>query len=220
MATAAVVARILTQYSDVGSKAAQKDIARLEKKISAFGKKAVKSFALAGVATAAFATKVGMDAVKGAAADEKALAALDVALRNNTNATDSAIVANSKYLDGLELQVAIDNEKLIPALQILATATGDLSQAQALLSLSTDVSAASGKDLSVVSAALAKAVNGNFTALTKLGLPLDANAVKAKDLGALLVQLANISKGQAAASANTFSGRLEILRLRDEKRYF
>ena len=214
MATAAVVARILTQYSDVGSKAAQKDIARLEKKISAFGKKAVKSFALAGVATAAFATKVGMDAVKGAAADEKALAALDVALRNNTNATDSAIVANSKYLDGLELQVAIDNEKLIPALQILATATGDLSQAQALLSLSTDVSAASGKDLSVVSAALAKAVNGNFTALTKLGLPLDANAVKAKDLGALLVQLANISKGQAAASANTFSGRLEILRLR------
>jgi hypothetical protein len=214
MATAAVIARILTQYSDVGSKAAQKDIARLEKKISAFGKKAVKSFALAGVATAAFAVKVGVDAVKGAAADEKALAALDTALRNNTSATDAAIAANAQYLDQLEIQVAIDNEKLIPALQQLATATGDLGQAQALLTLSTDVAAASGKDLSVVSAALSKAVNGNFTALTKLGLPLDADAVKAKDLGALLVQLANISKGQAAAATNTLAGRLEQIRLR------
>jgi len=214
MATAAVVARILTQYSDVGSKAAQKDIARLEKKISAFGKKAVKSFAIAGAATAAYAVKLGIDAVKGAAADEKALAALDLALRNNTNATDSAIRANAEYLDSLELQVAIDNEKLIPALQQLATATGDLGQAQALLSLATDVSAASGKDLSVVSAALSKAVNGNFGALTKLGLPLDANAVKTKDLSKLLVDLSRISAGQAQAAANTFAGRLETLRLR------
>jgi hypothetical protein len=32
MATGAVLARILTQYSDKGSKAAQKDIAKLTKK--------------------------------------------------------------------------------------------------------------------------------------------------------------------------------------------
>ena len=214
MATAAVVARILTQYSDVGSKAAQKDIARLEKKINAFGKKALKSFALAGTAATAFAVKLGVDAVKGAAADEKQQAALATALRNTTGATDAAIAANQKYLDSLELQVAIDNEKLIPALQQLVTATGDLSQAQALLSLATDVSAASGKDLSVVSAALSKAVNGNFGALTKLGLPLDQNAVKSKNLGKLLVDLSRISAGQAAASANTFAGKLETLRLK------
>lgn len=214
MATAAVIARILTQYSDKGTKAAQKDIARLEKKISAFGKKAVKSFALAGAATAAYAVKLGVDAVKAAAQDEKQQTALATALRNTTGATDEAIAANSKYLDALELQVAIDNEKLIPALQQLVTATGDLGQAQALLSLSTDVAAASGKDLSVVSAALSKAVNGNFGALTKLGLPLDANAVKTKDLSKLLLQLSDISAGQAQASANTFSGKLETLRLK------
>lgn len=214
MATAAVVARILTQYSDVGSKAAQKDIARLEKKISAFGKKALKSFGLATAATAAFAVKLGVDAVKGAAADEKQQAALAVALRNTTGATDAAIAANQKYLDSLELQVAIDNEKLIPALQTLVTATGDLTQAQALLSLATDVSAASGKDLGAVSMALSKAVNGNFGALTKLGLPLDANAVKSKDLSKLLLDLSRISAGQATAAANTFSGKLETLRLK------
>ena len=213
MATGAVVARILSQYSDKGSKEAQRDIQKLGKKIDAFGKKATKSFAVAGVATAAFAGKLALDAVKGAAADEKALTALDVALRNNTNATDAAIAANANFLDALELQVAIDNEQLIPALQTLATATGDLSQAQALLSLSTDVSAASGKDLGAVSMALSKAVNGNFTALKKLGLPLDEDAIKAKDLGAILVQLSKISEGQAAAAANTFAGKLEKLRL-------
>jgi hypothetical protein len=213
MATAAVVARILTQYSDKGSKAAQKDIARLEKKISAFGKKAVKSFALAGAATAAFAVKLGVDAVKGAAADEKQQAALAIALRNTTGATDAAIAANSKYLDSLELQVAIDNEQLIPALQKLVTATGDLGQAQGLLSLATDVSAASGKDLSSVTTALSRAVGGNFTALTRLGLPLDQAAIKAKDFAKVQKDLAQISRGQASASAATFSGRMEKLRL-------
>ena len=214
MATAAVVARILTQYSDVGSKAAQKDLRRLEKKVSDFGKKAVKSFGIATAATAAFAVKIGVDAVKGAAADEKQQAALATALRNTTGATDAAIRANQEYLDNLELQVAIDNEQLIPALQRLVTATGDLSQAQALLSLSTDVSAASGKDLGAVSVALSKAVNGQFGALQKLGLPLDQNAIKARDLGKILVDLSRISAGQAQASANTFAGRLESLRLR------
>lgn len=39
MATGAVVARILSQYSDKGSKEAQRDIQKLGKKIDAFGKK-------------------------------------------------------------------------------------------------------------------------------------------------------------------------------------
>ena len=213
MATAAVIARILTQYSDKGSKAAQKDIAKLEKKISAFGKKALKSFAVAGAAAGAFAVKIGMDAVKGAAADEKAQTALAMAIRNSTKATEEAIFANTKFLDQLELQVAVDNEELIPALQRLVNATGDLSQAQNLLVLSTDVAVASGKDLSTVSAAISKAINGQFGALTKLGLPIDATALKQKDLNKILSDFAKISKGQATASAKTFEGRLKILRL-------
>jgi hypothetical protein len=213
MATAAVIARIVTQYSDKGSKAAAKDMAKLEKRINAFSKKAVKSFGLAATATAAFAVKVGVDAVKGAAADEKQQASLAIALRNTTLATDEAIAANAKYLDSLELQVAIDNEKLIPALQTLATATGDLGQAQDLLSLATDVSAASQKDLQTVAVAMSKALNGNFTALNKLGLPLDQAAIKAKDFTKIQKDLAQISRGQAAAAANTFAGRLEVLRL-------
>ena len=214
MAVGAVVARILTQYSDKGSKAAQKDIAKLGKNIDRFAARAAKSFLIVGAATAALAVKLGKDAVKGAMADEKQQAALAIALRNTTGATQEAIDANVKYLDSLELQVAIDNEKLIPALQKLVTATGDLGQAQQLLRLATDVAAASGKDLSSVATALSRALGGNFTALTRLGLPLDEAAIKAKDFAKIQAQLAKLSAGQASAAANTFAGRMETLRLR------
>ena len=213
MATGAVIARIMSQYSDKGSKAAQKDIKKLGQNIDAFGRKATKSFAALGVASAAFAVKLGVDAVQGAMAEQKQLAVLATALRNSAGATDAAIKANEDYLDSMELQVAIDNDQLIPALQTLVIGTGNLAQAQSLLSLATDVSAASGKDLGAVSMALSKAVNGNFAALTKLGIPLDKAAVKAKDFAAIQKELTKETKGAAAAAANTFAGKMEKLRL-------
>jgi len=213
MAVGAVVARILTQYSDKGSKEAQKDIAKLQKKIDAFGKKALRNFAVAGAAAGAFAVKIGVDAVKGAVADEKAQTALALTIRNTTAATEEAIAANSKFLDSLELQVAVDNDELMPALQRLVTATGDLTQAQNLLVLSTDIAVLAGKDLGTVSAAISKAINGQFGALTKLGLPIDKVALKQKDLNKILTDYAKISKGAAYAAANTTAGRLKVLAL-------
>jgi hypothetical protein len=213
MAVGAVVARILTQYSDKGSKAAQKDIAKLQKRIDAFGKKALKNFALATAAAGAFAVKIGVDAVQGAAADEKAQTSLAMAIRNSTSATEEAIAANTKFLDQLELQVAVDNDELIPALQKLVSATGDLNQAQNLLVLSTDLAVASQKDMNTVATAVSRAVGGNFTALTKLGLPIDQVALKQKDLNKILNDFAKLSKGQASAAANTYAGRLKVLQL-------
>ncbi len=56
MAVGAVVARILTQYSDKGSKAAQKDISKLGKNIDGFAKKSSRAFGIAAAASAALAT--------------------------------------------------------------------------------------------------------------------------------------------------------------------
>ena len=212
--TGAVVARILSQYSDKGSKAAQKDIAKLGKKIDAFGKKATKAFAAAGVATVAFAGKLAVDAVQSAMEDQKAQASLAVALRNTTGATEEAIAANSKFLDSLELQVAIDNDELIPALKTLVTATGSLSKAQGLLALTTDVAAASGMDIGSVAKIIAKAQGGQLDALKKLNLGLDLSKIKAGDSVAVFKELAEVTKGQAEAAANTFAGKLTTLKLR------
>jgi hypothetical protein len=212
--TGAVIARIISQYSPKGSKAAQKDIAKLGKKIDAFGRKATKAFAAAGVASVAFAGKLAVDAVQGAMEDQKAQASLAVALRNTTGATEQAIEANSRFLDSLELQVAIDNEELIPALKTLVTVTKNLSKAQGLLSLATDASAASGLSLEATAKIIAKAQSGQLKALNKLNLGLDQTAINAGDSVAAFKELAEVTKGQAETAANTFAGKLTTLKLR------
>jgi hypothetical protein len=145
--------------------------------------------------------------------DQKQQVALATALRNTTGATDEAIAATTRYLDKLELMVGVDNNQLIPSLQILTQATKDVTQAQNLQALALDVSAGTGKDLQAVSIALAKAVGGNVTALTRLGVPLDAAAVKSKDLNAILVSLGETFAGQADKRAQTFEFRMVRLQL-------
>ena len=61
MATGAIIARIITQYSAKGSKQAQKDITKLGKDFDKFAKKSALAFAAAGAAVGAFAVKIGTD---------------------------------------------------------------------------------------------------------------------------------------------------------------
>lgn len=203
MAAAAVIARILTQYSDKGSKAAQKDIARLEKKISAFGKKAVKSFALAGVAATAFAVKIGTDAVKAAIEDSKSQAVLANNLRNVTGATDETIKSVEEYISKQQILANVSDTELRASFSQLVVATADVTTAMNLQSVALDTAAGSGKDLGTVSAAIAKAAAGNFTALKRLIPTLDANIVKNKDLGKAIAFLSRTYEGSAKKLGDT-----------------
>ena len=212
MAVGAIVARILTQYSDKGSKAAQKDIQKLGAQFDAFGKNAVRAFGIAGAAVGAFAIKLGKDAVQGAMKDQKAQASLALALRNTTNANDEVIASTVKYLDKLELSTGVNNDELIPRLQKLVTVTGDLNTAQKLQQIALDVSAGTTKELSAVTDTFVKALNGNLGAFKRMGVSIDANIIKNNDLAAAFEQLSKTYGGQAATRAETFEFRM--LRLR------
>jgi hypothetical protein len=203
MAVGAVVARILTQYSDKGSKQAQKDIAKLGKRIDAFGKKANKAFLAAGAATAVFAVKIGTDAVKAAIEDSKSQAILANNLRNVTGATDATIKSVEEYISKQQMLANVSDTELRASFSQLVLATGDVTTAMDLQSVALDTAAGSGKDLGSVSAAIAKATQGNFTALKKLVPTLDANIVKNKDLGAALVFLDKTYKGSAKTLGDT-----------------
>jgi hypothetical protein len=213
MAVGSIIARILTQYSDKGTKSAIKDVNKMQKRFNDFANKTAKVFGVAAIAAGAFAAKIGKDAVQGAMEDQKQQVALATALRNVTGATNEAITATQLYLDKLELMVGVDNKELIPSLQALVQATGDVTQAQTLQALALDISAGTGKNLQAVSIALARAVGGNVTALTRLGVPLDADAVKAKDLTAILASLGETFGGQATERAQTFEFQLARLQL-------
>jgi len=65
--------------------------------------------------------------------------------------------------------------------------------------------------LGAVTEALAKAYDGNFGALKKLGVPLDENILKTKDFDAAAAALAATFAGQAATQADTFAGKMARL---------
>ncbi len=209
----AIIERIVTVYNDKGSKQALKDLNKLENSFNQAGKKIAKAFGIAAAAAGALAVKLGKDAVAAAMADEKSQTLLANALRNTVGASDQAIASSEKFIAALQRQLGIADDELRPALAALATASGDLAQAQTLLGLALDVSAGSGKSLTTVTSALAKAQNGNFTALQRLFPALDKTAIKNGDLVAITQQLAELYGGAAQENANTFAGQMARLQL-------
>lgn len=213
MATGAVIARIISEYSDKGTKAATRDINKVGKQFDDFGKKVARSFAVAAAASAALAVKIGTDAVKAAIEDQKSAVILANSLRNTVGATEEAIAATEKYISKQQLLVGVSDTQLRQSLITLTNSTHSLTEAQALQNIALDVAASGYGDLESVSKALAKAYAGNFTALKKLVPGLDANIIKSKDLNAAMKYLSATFGGAAAASADTLEGRLRILKL-------
>jgi hypothetical protein len=213
MAVGAVVARIITQYSDKGSKAAARDINKLGKSFDKFAGKVAKSFGIAAAASAAFAIKIGVDSVKAAIADEKSQALLANSLRNTTGATDSAIAATELFIDKIQRTFGVVDDDLRPALAKLSSVTSSLADGQKLLGLALDVSAGGSVDLGSATNAVTKALQGNYKALKNLGVPITDAMAKSKDLNAVLALTAKTFAGAAAARANTFEFRMIRLKI-------
>ena len=135
----------------------------------AFGKKAALAFAAAGAAIGAYA-KV---AIENAAADEKAQRNLALTIENTTSATARQIAGVEDYISTTSLAIGITDDELRPAFGRLVRSTKDVEDAQKLLNLALDVSAATGKPLEAVANALGKAYDGNLNALGRLGLGID-----------------------------------------------
>jgi len=194
-----------------GMNAADNEAKGLKNKLGKYSKAMAKSFALAGVAAAAFAVKIGIDGVKAAIDDEQSQKLLAVALQNTTGATAEVIASTEKYIGKQQILFGVADSKLRPALANLARATGDVGEAQKLTNLALDIAAATGKDLETVSLTLAKAYNGNFGALTKLGIPLDENINKSKDFNLVQEELTRLFGGAAKANTETYAGQLAIV---------
>jgi len=153
-------------------------------------------------------------AAKAAIADEQSTKLLETQLRATLGPNQALADSVADFVDQTQLATGVADDELRPALAGLVRFTGDATKAQELLTLSIDASKATGKDLVQVSTAIGKAYDGNFTALKKLGVPLDENIIKTKDFEAAQKALSAQFGGAAAANANTYAGRLSILKIR------
>ena len=147
--------------------------------------------------------------VRAAAADEKAQKQLALALKNVGLGRDAA--ASEAFIQKLQSEFGVIDDKLRPAYQQLAVATGDTAQSQKLLQIALDISASTGRDLASVTSAISKAYLGNNTALGKLGVGISKADLKAKSFDEVMNQLSTTFAGAATQSANTFQGSMDKL---------
>jgi len=202
-----IVLPFVTTFNDKGVKQGQTSLASLAKS------------SLAGALSVGVVVDQLGKAVKAAAEDQKAQEQLELAVRNNTSANTDQIAAMEETIGRMEMQKAVADDELRPALGNLVRATGDVEKAQSLLNLALDISAATGRDLQTVTLALSKAQTGQIGALTRLGIPLDAAAVKSKDLDAIQESLALRFAGASDAAAASADGGMKKLQIALDNTY-
>jgi molybdenum-dependent DNA-binding transcriptional regulator ModE len=163
----------------------------------------------AGVAAAGLAVKLGVDGVKAAIEDEKAVAALAKTLDNLGLAHDTRPVEDFIYQ--LERAHGVADTELRPAYDRLVRSTKDTEEANRALKIAMDISAATGKSLQTVTDSLGRAYDGNTVSLGRLGLGIDKTELAAMSLDQIMTRLGDTFAGQADANARTFEGQLRRL---------
>jgi hypothetical protein len=203
---------IVSEFKSDGIEKAAREFKSLE------GAGAKASFAIKKAALPAAAALAGLgvaavDAAKAAAEDAAAAEKLAVTLQNTTGATAEQVAAVEDYISKTSVAAAVSDDELRPALQTLVTGTKDVAAAQELMGLALDISAATGKDLETVSAALAKGYNGQNTALKKLDPSLGKLIKDGASTEEVFAQLTDTFGGQAAAAAGTAEGKFKSLQI-------
>lgn len=197
MANLALNVEILGEFKKLTSatQGAAGDLQGLNGKISSFSSMAKKAFGAIGIGLSFDALVRGLgEATKAAIEDRKGQELLAVALRNTVGANDSVIASVEKSISTWQYQTAVADDELRPTFQKLVQATGNVEEANRLMTIALDASAGSGKALDAVAQAMARSVNGSDTALVKL-LP------SVKDSKTPIEDLAKAFAGAAEAAA-------------------
>jgi len=158
-------------------------------KLTELGKRAMEIFAVKEVFD--FLAEAGKEAAK----NSESFATFALTLKNVTGASNEQTEALNKQIEAMALQSGHVAEDLRPAFEKLVSVTKDSGKAMGMLSLAQDVAAAKHKDLSVVAAAMSKALAGNSAALNKI-------APETKGSADAFAMLAKNTHGAAAAVAN------------------
>lgn len=203
MKTADVVVSALAEWNGKALKKANKDVSAFDKSVKTLGK------TFAGVFAASKILSYSRNAVKAFVDDERAAKALEVQLNNL--GLSFAAPGVEMYIAKLQKTYGVLDDQLRPAFQTLITASGDLTASQKALALALDVSAATGKSVEEVSAALAKGFSGQTTALSRLGAGLSKTTLASGDMNKIMEELNKKFAGQATARLSTYAGKMDLL---------
>lgn len=198
-----LIVSAVSTFDNKGLKKGQKDISAFDKSV----KKLARTFA-ATFGTAAI-INYSKKAVAAFAADEKAAKSLEVQLRNTGFAFSAPAVEN--YIGNLQKVTGVLDDQLRPAFQQLLTVTGSITKSQEALNTALNVSAATGRSLTEVSAALTRGFSGNTAGLSRLGAGISKATLKTGDMDKILGELNKKFAGQSQARLTTYAGKMDLL---------
>ena len=203
-----VVVSAIATFNGKALKKGKKEISSFEKQVKSFAK--VFAAAFSGRALINYSK----NAVKAFAADEKAAKSLEVQLRNTGFAFSAPGV--EQYIASLQGLYGVLDDELRPAFQQLLTATGSITKSQDALQTALNVSAATGRSLSEVSAALTRGFSGNTTGLSRLGAGISKATLKTGNMDKIMEELNAKFAGQAQARLTTYAGKMDLLKVASE----
>jgi hypothetical protein len=215
----AITIPIISQFDGKGIQKAIKQFKALETNaqkaafvLKKMGQAAAVGFAAVGVA-AAVGAKALLNFANMARADQLAQVQLAGTLKATTKATDAQIAAVEDYIDVTARATGVADDDLRPSLGRLLRSTKDVGKAQKLLNLALDISGRTGKPLTAVVNGLARASEGQNSALGKLGLGYDKAELKAKSFATIQDELTDKFSGGAAEKAATYEGTMARLKI-------
>lgn len=197
---------------NIGSKFDAKGFKQAETAVQKLTKN-VKSLAGAfGIAFGARAiVQFGKDSLKAFVADDNAARSLGITLKNLGLEYGNTATGVNNFISNLERQTGVLDDELRPAMDRLLRATGSVYKAQKLLNLALDISAGTGKDLTVVSQGLQKAYLGNNASLGRLGVGLSKAELTASSFEQIQTRLTTLFAGQASSAADSYAGQMNKL---------
>ena len=198
-----LIVSAVSTFDNKGLKKGQKEISSFDKSL----KKLAGTFAT--VFGAQKLLQFSKNAVNAFMADEKAAKSLELQLKNTGFAFSAPGVEN--YISSLQSLYGVLDDQLRPAFQQLLTVTGSITKSQDALQTALNVSAATGKSLTEVSAALTRGFSGNTAGLSRLGAGISKATLKTGDMDKIMGELNKKFAGQAAARLDTYAGKMSLL---------
>jgi hypothetical protein len=198
-----IVVSALATFNGKALKKGKKEISLFEQQVNKLGKTFASVFA------ARKLLQFSKNAVNAFMADEKAAKSLEVQLRNTGYQFSAPGVEN--YIGNLQRLTGVLDDELRPSFQQLLTATGSITKSQDALQTALNISAATGKSLTEVSAALTRGFSGNTTGLSRLGAGISKATLKTGDMNKIMAELNKKFSGQSAARLDTYAGKMGLL---------
>jgi hypothetical protein len=200
-----LVVSAVSTYNGKGLAKGKKDISSFDKSVKKLGKTFASVFAARSIVA------FGKKTVNAFMADEAAAKSLELQLKNTGYAFSAPDV--EYYIANLQKMYGVLDDQLRPAFQTLLTASGSITKSQKALAIALDISAATGKSVEEVSAAIAKGYTGQTTALARLGAGIDKTTLASGDMNLILDEASRKFSGQALARLETYAGKMDQLKI-------